>query len=139
MIALDEYWSRTSFIAVQGSSGDPGDLLPIDDELAVENHRDCPSDQSHVITLPLARRLTRVDPGPEKTVYASDPVTFWGLSKIVLDLSFVSATKVNTAVAPFGISKLRVYLEVRKLSIRDKVLAGLLVNHCAFLYHPTVR
>ena len=124
MIALQIDWSRRAFIAVNGATGDAGNLLIADDLLAVGDDGDHTANQRNVERLPLAGRESGDFTWRDKSVDAAEAVRVGLATVVVLDLDFVAAAQVNAAVALLRIAKLDVKLEIAERAHGSKIDAG---------------
>src|SRR5712692_10484317 len=90
VIALQHYWSRLAFVAVERASGNARNLSVVDDQLVVEHHCDPASDQGDVEALPLTSLLCGIAGRGDESVNAANSVAFGLLSEVVFDLDLVA-------------------------------------------------
>src|SRR6266487_2496063 len=138
MITLQEKRAGSAFVAVQGASGDPGNCLPIDDPFAVENDGDDTTHERDVHDLPFARLLGGIEARGQEPVDAADLVAVRLIAIVVFNLDFISAAKINAAVAAFGITEFGVDLEIGEFLLGDKIIARSCVDQKTVSNHPTV-
>ena len=91
-----------SLIAVERTARDAGNLLPVDDRRAVQDHRDPPPDQLDVEGLPFAGRAGRLDGRRDKAIDAAHAQRVERLAGVVLNLHLVAAAKYTPLLLPGG-------------------------------------
>src|ERR1044072_8320581 len=111
VIPLQQDRSRTPLVAVECAAGDAGNGLLHDDRVPVEHNRHQSPDERDIAGLPFAGRERRVFIGHEEPVHAAFVMTVGLHPLAVLHLHFVTAAKVDAAVAALGHAKLHVQPE----------------------------
>src|ERR1043166_940900 len=124
VIALQVDRSRRTFVAVDGATGDAGNLLIADDLLAIGDDGDHASDQRDVVGIPLPRRQSGDLAGGDESVDAAEAMRVGLATMVVLDLDFVTPAQIHAAVALLRISKLDVKLEISERPHRAEIDAG---------------
>src|SRR4051812_3116575 len=121
VIALQENRTRRAFIAVERATGDSGDLLVYDHLSAVGDDCHHSSDQGDVVSLPLARRPRRNHTRRQESVNGAEAVIPRLIGVVVLNLNFVPAAQIDSAVALLWVAELDVELEVPEGAVGDEI------------------
>src|SRR5881392_2410665 len=124
MIALEIDRARRALVAVDCAAGDAGNLPIADDLLAVGDDGHHPTDQSDVIGLPLSGRSGSDFSRRNESVDTAEAMRVGLATVIILDLDFVAAAQIDSAVAAGGITEFDVKLEIAEGTHGTKVDAG---------------
>src|SRR5262245_51005750 len=129
-------WTRPRLVAVERATGNAGNLLTIDDGLPVQNNGHGAADQRDVIRLPLPCNARRGGRRRKEPIHRAETLArAFGLS-VVLDLHFVSAPQVNTAVGIRCAVELDVQPEVIERRVADEIRATPGAHEHAILHSP---
>src|SRR4051794_27581996 len=102
MVALQVNRSGRFFMAIEGAAGDTGDLLMVDDGLAILDDGDMATQQGDIEDLPFARSSGLLRNGSQKTINRSHVMARRLSKRIVLDLHLVTSAKIDAAVGIAG-------------------------------------
>jgi hypothetical protein len=127
---------RLSFVAVERATGDAGNLLMIDDGFAIQHHGDVPADKRDVESLPRVGTARLLRRGRQKPVHTARMVTRPLALRFSLDLHFVAAAKIHTAVGVLTAVEFNVQLEVLKLLVADELRTIARADQIGILYLP---
>ncbi len=126
-----------AFVAVDGAAGDAGNLLVVDDGLAVQHHGDAAADERDVKRLPGVGRARLFGRGSQEPIDAAGVVAGRLGLRLGFDLHFVAAAQIDSAVGILAAVELHMQLEILELGIADNLgsVAGShkgSILHCPF-------
>src|SRR4029077_4322924 len=96
--ALQINRARQCFMTIERATGDPRNLLMIDDRPAVLGYADRSPDQRDVKGLPFPGRAWKFRRRRQETVDSTDSLARRFISGVGLDLHFVATAQIDTAV-----------------------------------------
>ena len=128
---------RRLFVAVKGATGNPRNLLVVDDGLTILDNRDHTPDQGDIKGLPfsgLARQLRR---GGKESVHPARMVTGRLLRGVGFNLHLVAAPQIDTTVGFWRTVELQMQLEILKFGNSNSLCSPSGTNECAVFDLPT--
>src|SRR6185312_17110211 len=138
MVSLQVDRTRLTFAAVQRAAGNARNFRIADDGFPVKNDRHESSDQGDVIGLPLAGTFRGHRAWREETIHRADHVIGWFGPLEVLDLDFIPAAQVYTAVASLRIPEFDMQPEIAIFSVGDDVGTGMRAAQDAVFREPLI-
>src|SRR5579864_7685127 len=96
--ALHVNGARQSFMTVQRATGDPRNFLIVDDRPAILGHADHSPDQRDIEGLPFPGLTRKFRGRRQETVDSTDAPARGLVGRVGLDLHFVAAAQIDTAV-----------------------------------------
>lgn len=118
-LQVDRAWQP--FMAIERAAGNARDFLVIDDGLAILKDRNRSSYKRDVEGLPLARFAGQFRRRRNETIDSTSVMTRRFLFRVGLNLYFVAAAEINSAIGLLSAIEFDVQLEVFELRIVNKL------------------